>query len=107
MMPSSDTHTGGKAHYRFVLFVASDEPNSLRALNNLNNLCSGKATKQCTIHVIDVYKDFEAALKERIVVTPTLLVTCDDPAMRMTFFGSLDDKDAIAQQLNIEQGDDG
>ena len=60
--------------YHLTLYVAGDEPNSHIALQNLREICSGKLQNRCQIEVVDVYREFERALKERIVVTPALVV---------------------------------
>jgi hypothetical protein len=43
-------------------------------------------------------------LRERVVVTPTLIVFCGEPAERIMIFGSLDDRAALAHRLRLSTG---
>lgn len=80
--------------YRFLLFVAGKEPNSLLAQENLQSICAEYLlTGVCTVTVVDVVSDFEAALEYGILVTPTLVV--EGPRGRSTILGNLSDVDRI------------
>lgn len=80
--------------YRFTLFVAGTEPNSKVAEENLHSICAEYLlTGICTVTVVDVLSDFQAALDNNVMVTPTLLV--DGPRGRSTIFGNLSDVDRI------------
>lgn len=89
---------GTKREVRLALYVAGNEPNSERARENLATI--NKKVENTTILVIDVYREFEAALQERIVVTPALVVTTTYPRRRMVFLGTLENTDAVVAWLN-------
>jgi hypothetical protein len=77
------------------------------AWENLQEICSGALADLCEIRVVDVYREFDKALQERIVVTPTLIVVTENPVTRAVFYGSLHDKDVVQQYLNIGKNGNG
>ena len=80
--------------YLLRLFVVPDDPNSVLAEENLRHICAEYLHGgDCTIVVVDILKDFQVALDENILVTPTLLV--DGPRGRQTLLGNLSDIDRI------------
>jgi circadian clock protein KaiB len=80
--------------YRFVLFVAGKEPNSALAEASLHGICAEYLlTGVCTVTVVDVLTDFQAALDYGVLVTPTLVV--EGPRGRSTILGNLSDVDRI------------
>jgi len=89
-------------NYHLTLYIAGDEPNSRLAIRNLREICTGVLADQCVIEVIDVYIDFERALKARVVVTPMLIVVGDNPATKATFYGTLHDKKILLKYLEPE-----
>ncbi|MBD3422183.1 MAG: hypothetical protein GF398_18885 [Chitinivibrionales bacterium] len=90
--------------YHFTLFMAGKEMNSRLALQNIQEICEGALHDNCRIRIVDVYEDFEHALQERIVVTPALIVSTQNPDSRAVFFGTLQDKSALLSYLNVENG---
>jgi hypothetical protein len=88
--------------YHLTLYVAGDESNSSLALLNLKEICSSVHSEHCEIEVVDVYSDFRKALKERVVVTPTLIVATENPATKATFYGTLHDKSILLKYLDKE-----
>jgi circadian clock protein KaiB len=91
----------GKEHpeYHLTLYIAGNEQNSLLAIRNLKDICAGVPTEQCILEVIDVYKNFQRALKDRVIVTPTLIVVTENPATKATFYGTLNDKSILLEYL--------
>ena len=59
-----------RGHYLFRLFVAGAGLNSRQALANLRRICREHLEGRCTVETIDVTKDFEAAVRDNILVTP-------------------------------------
>ena len=84
-----------------TLYVADSEPNSNTAQQNLREVCSEEQADQCHIEIVDVYKDFERALTERIIVTPTLIVSREGSDSKIVFFGSLQDKSTLIKYLQM------
>jgi hypothetical protein len=83
---------------QLTLYVAGDEPNSHMAKQNLREICNGTLKDCCQIEIVDVYKNFERALAERIVVTPTLVVK-GERTSKTVFYGCLHDRCAITKSL--------
>ena len=80
--------------YEFVLFVVGTEPNSLRARENLENICADYLrVGNCTVTVVDILQDFQTALDNNVLVTPTLIVK--GPRGNATIIGNLSDVDRI------------
>jgi circadian clock protein KaiB len=88
--------------YRFRLFVAGHEPNSILAEQNLRAICHAYLPNRHHIEVIDVLQDFEAALQAQIMVAPALVVLSPRP---IKLFGALTDeaKTLMALGLNGER----
>jgi circadian clock protein KaiB len=84
--------------YRFRLFVAGDEPNSCLAEQNLRALCKAHLEGRHHIEVIDVLRDFEAALQARIMVAPAVIVVAP---RAVTLYGTLADKTAVLAALAL------
>jgi circadian clock protein KaiB len=84
--------------YRFTLFIAGEEPNSLRAERNLRALCAAHLAGRHQIEVIDVLQDFEAALSARIMVAPAVLMMAP---RQLTLFGTLGDEATVLAALGI------
>ena len=80
--------------FQLTLFVVGKDPNSLLALVNLHSMCAEHLNEgTCTVTIVDVEHDFQAALDNNVLVTPTLLV--DGPRGRTTIIGNLSDIDRI------------
>jgi len=105
-MKCPDNITPGtvKETYILKLYVAGDEQNSRLAHDNLTLICDEYLKGMCQIEKVDVLTDFTAALKDRIFVTPTLVLVAPEP--RATIVGNLGDKERVisALRLRFEHG---
>ena len=88
-----------KPLYTFVLFVAGASPHSLRAINNLQEICDAHFAGNYQIEVIDVYKDPEAAKASQIVALPLLIRKHPQPERRL--IGDLSDTEKVVKTLSI------
>jgi circadian clock protein KaiB len=94
----------GCTKYVLRLFLADDEPNSIQARANLTKLCEAHLKGECRccqLEVVDVLKDFETALKNNILLTPTLLVVAPRP---VTILGNLRDTGKALAALGLTGG---
>jgi circadian clock protein KaiB len=89
--------------YHFLLFVAGDEPNSKLARENLLQLCEQHLHGNHRVEVVDVLEDFQAALDNNILITPTLLVTSPPPAVMVV--GTLSDTEKVLAALRLNGGE--
>lgn len=85
--------------YTLKLYVAGDEQNSRIAQDNLTRICDEYLKDRCQIEKVDVLIDFTTALKDRIFVTPTLVLAAPEP--RATIVGNLGDKERVISALRL------
>ena len=85
--------------YTLKLYVAGDEQNSRIAQDNLTRICDEYLKGRCQIEKVDVLIDFTTALKDRIFVTPTLVLVAPGP--RATIVGNLGDKERVISALRL------
>lgn len=88
-----------KPFYRFRLFVAGDEPNSLKARAVLAHLCEAHLKDRCEMQIVDVFEDYQAAIAHGVIVVPTLIVDAPPPAK--TIVGSLADEEKVLALLGL------
>jgi circadian clock protein KaiB len=69
------------AGIRLCLFVANDAPRSIIAIENIRRALVQLAGSAFALEIVNVYDDPDRALKERVLVTPTLLAP--DSARRL------------------------
>lgn len=96
--PAEPLRKHAKAVYQMRLFIAGDEPNSVIARKNIQQICSGHLNKNYTLQVIDVFEDFTEAIKENILVTPALVV---DQPKKLKIFGNLQEQDKVLAALGL------
>ena len=89
--------------YRFQLFLAGDEPNSRLAEKNLRALCLAHLANRHCIEVVNVFRDFEAALQAQIMVAPAVVMLAP---RQVTLFGALTDESTVLAALGLKGADD-
>jgi circadian clock protein KaiB len=92
-----------RGHYLLRLFVAGNGPNSRQALANLRRLGRERLKGRCTIEVVDVVKDFGAATRDNILITPALILVAPRP--RVIVLGNLSDRQKVLLALRLSEGD--
>ncbi len=90
-------------HYLLRLFVAGNGANSQKALANLRNLCQKHLEGRYTIETVDVVQNFEAAVRDNILVTPALVLVT--PLPRVVILGNLSDLPSVLAALRVLEGD--
>jgi circadian clock protein KaiB len=90
-------------HYLLRLFVVGNGPNSKQALSNLHRVCREHLDGRCTIEIVDVTKDFTAAIRDNILVTPALVLI--SPLPRVTILGNLSDHPKVLLALRLLEGE--
>jgi len=86
--------------YKFRLYVAGDTQNSVQALANLSALCRKYLPDQHQIELVDVFREPKRALKDHILMTPTLVKL--EPAPGARIVGNLSQTHFVLQALGIE-----
>lgn len=85
--------------FAFRLYIAGDAPNSLLAMANLTQLCETHLPDRHTIEIVDVLLDPQRALRESILLTPTLVTESPYPGHRIV--GTLSNTEPILQILGL------
>ena len=70
-----------------------------KALANLRSLCQEHLEGRFTIETVDVVQDFQAAVKDNILVTPALILVA--PLPRVTVLGNLSDLPKVLAALRL------
>ena len=95
---SQATPKSKAVRFKLTLFVVANDPNSMLAEENLRHVCQEYLRgDSCTVTIVDVWEQFQAALDQDVLVTPTLIV--DGPRGRSTILGNLSDIDRIMLTL--------
>jgi len=97
--PEKDNHSGDLRFFRFRLFVAGDEPNSIKARAVLARLCDEHLKDRYELQIVDVFEDYQAAIDHQVIVVPTLIV--DAPLPPKTIVGSLGDEEKVLAALGL------
>jgi circadian clock protein KaiB len=84
------------------LFVVGNGPNSKQALSNLQGLCREHLKGRCTVETVDVVKNFKAAAKDNILITPALILIA--PLPRVVILGNLSDRQKVLLALRLPGG---
>lgn len=90
---------GQRGHYLLRLFMAGNGQNSRIGLANLRSLCEQHLKGRYTIQTVDVVKDFQAAVRDNILVTPALILVTPRP--RVMILGNLSDLPTVLTALRI------
>ena len=98
-MLRSDCAKKSSSAYHLILFVAGDETNSRLAKTNIQQVCDSELSGNCNLIIVDVLEDFQAAARNNILVTPTLLVCKPEPGA--TVIGNLSDRKKLRAALGL------
>ena len=89
--------------YQLLLFVADDQPNSLRAKQQIKRICQDHLEDEYHLEIIDVLKDPETALEKGVYLTPMLIVAAPLPPSYLA--GDMSDTARVLAALKIEAGE--
>lgn len=81
------------------LYVAGDAPNSQLALQRLQEFCRAHLEGRYQLEIVDVIRQPERALADRVLLTPMLLRV--KPAPVRTIIGNLSETAALARALGV------
>ncbi len=62
-----------KPSYDLKLYVAGNEANSLKAMAIAKEICQKYLGQNYNLEIIDVFENYESALRDKILVAPTLV----------------------------------
>ena len=85
--------------YVFKLFVTGSTPNSLRAINNIQQICETHLPGQFELEIIDVYQQPSLAQSEQIIALPLLIKKMPLPERKM--IGDLSQTEKILKIIGL------
>jgi circadian clock protein KaiB len=81
------------------LYITGMSENSLRAIQNITQLCKKYLADRFDLEIIDIYKNPAVAEEQEIVFSPSLIRQLPLPKKR--FIGDLSDTKKVIQGLGI------
>ena len=87
--------------FEFRLYIADDTLNSRQAVANLRLICNRYLPGRHRIEFVDVIKEPDRAMEDRIFLTPTLLKLSPYPFERIV--GTLSQTNLVLQLLGSEE----
>ena len=91
----------GEACYIFRLYVSGSTPRSLRAVQNLRDMCEAHLQGRYQFEVVDIYQQPKEAARDQIIAAPTLIKELPFPVKRL--IGDLSDRDKVLVGLNLAE----
>ncbi len=91
--------TGEKQLYILKLYIAGGEQHSQSARENLKSICDEYLKERHKVTEIDVLTDFASALRDKIFVTPALILESPEP--RVMIVGSLGNREKVVSALRL------
>ncbi|MCF2972219.1 circadian clock protein KaiB [Synechococcus sp. Nb3U1] len=85
--------------YVLKLYVAGNTPNSLRALNTLQDILEKEFRGVYSLKVIDVLKNPQLAEEDKILATPTLAKILPPPVRKI--IGDLSNREKVLIGLDL------
>jgi circadian clock protein KaiB len=91
--------------YKLCLFITGSTPRSMRAIENMRQICEENLKGRYSLEVVDIYDHPEATQELQIVASPTLVKILPEPLRRI--IGDLSDKERVLAGLNLRPLDQG
>ena len=92
-------HKTEQGHYVLRLYVSGTTPNSLRAIENIRNICEEHLKGHFDLEIIDIYQQPIFAKEGQIVAAPTLVKELPPPLRK--FIGDLSQTERILLGLDL------
>src|SRR6476469_7136116 len=92
--------SGDRKEFVFHLFITGASPNSLRAINNIKQICEEHMAGRYQLEIIDVYQQPSIAQQEQIIALPLMIRKHPLPERRL--IGDMSETAKILKTLGIE-----
>lgn len=89
--------------YVLRLYITGMTPRSVRAIENLQEICNEYLAGQYQLEIIDIYQRPQLMQGEQIIATPTLIKQLPSPFRR--FVGDLSNKEKVLFGLDLKPND--
>jgi len=93
-------HSLGKGQYILTLYITGTTPRSIRAIENIRQICETYLKGRYELAVIDIYQQPALAKGQQIIAAPTLLKKLPLPLRRI--IGDLSDTDRVLYGLDLK-----
>jgi len=100
---SDDAKSGDLPILKMRLFIAGNEPNSKQAIEFLARFCEKYLPDRYEYDIIDVLENYQAALDNKIIAVPALLIEAPPP--KRIIIGSLQDEERLLKITGILSGE--
>ena len=90
-----------RAAYVFRLYLAGGAPTSVRAFANLYSICQKHFPGSHRIEVVDILKEPLRALKDAVLVTPTVVKL--SPLPELQIIGDLSEEEEVLHAFGLPQ----
>lgn len=90
-----------KNEFILKLFITGATPNSVRAINNITNICEEHLHGRYSLEIIDVYQHKGIAEKEQLIALPLLVRKQPLPERRM--IGDLSKTEIVLRGLGVNE----
>lgn len=87
------------------LYVTGTTSRSLKAIEDVKEICSGELGSQLELQVVDVLEQPQLAEDEKIMATPTLIKELPPPIRRL--IGDMADREKVLLGLDLAEVDEG
>jgi circadian clock protein KaiB len=87
--------------FRFRLYIADGTLNSGQAIANLRAICNRYLAGRHKIELVDVFKEPDRAMEDRIFMTPTLVKLTPEPVERIV--GTLSQTSLVLRALGLQE----
>ena len=94
------TIIGEPKEFVFHLFITGASPNSVRAINNVKQLCEAHMAGRYDLRIIDVYQQPSIAETEQIIALPLMIRKYPLPERRL--IGDMSETTKILKTLGLE-----
>jgi len=71
------------SEYRLILFIAGMNPGSIRAIENIRDICDKYLKDKYDLEVIDIYQQRHMVKERNIIAVPTLIRLFPQPEKRI------------------------
>lgn len=90
------------AKYLLKLYVTGTSSRTEQAIENLKRICAEDLAGEYVLEIIDVTEHPEAAERDKVLATPTLIKQLPPPLRRV--IGDLSDRDKVILGLELRAG---
>ncbi len=94
-----DNLSGNNSTYHIKLFIAGNEPNSSLAKSIVEDVCETYLKNNSVLELIDVYKNYQEALDNKIMAVPTLIVQSSQ--LNIKIVGSLNTTENLVKAIGL------